>query len=276
MSWLGDIIIEMVQLWVNEVLNVVYGLVDDLFSKANTVIGLSEVNAVLAVTNTIATTFLVLIMMKQLFTIHILETDGDPDQDPLKILEKGCIALAVIQLQNYLLTNAINLASEISNKVLGVIEVSYGSVQEIIDLVTKLFGTSVIVTVILMIAYVIGFIMFLWKGLKRCGELAFMKMLFPFFVCDMATVSVERFRAFFSSYMTVIFGYIVQMILYKLSMVMMFGSGDFLLSLVFIFLASSAPKWLEKYIYSTGAARGATNVARSAMYMVPQFIRMVK
>jgi len=271
---MGDWLIDIFDGWVNGLLDFIFGYVNGFFGKANTVIGLSQVNSAMGIVNGIASSVLVLLMMKQILTIHILETDGDPDQSPLKIVEKGCIALAFINLQSYVLNKLLGLAAVMCDTIINSMDISFVGISDIINTI-KSVTVNVFIILLFSIAYAVGFSMFLWKSLKRSAELALMKILFPLFACDAATVSMERIRAFISSYLTVIFGYIVQIVLFKLSMLMIF-EGDMWLSLAFIFSAANAPKWLEKYTYSTGTARGVSNAARSATYMIPQIIRMVK
>jgi hypothetical protein len=266
----------MINQWANTILDFIFGLVNTLYGKVYTVINLSEVNKALMAVNVLATSFIVVMMMKQILTIHILEIDGDADQDPIHIVEKGCIALAILQMQNYLLVQLLAFADAISEYIMSKANVEFTNIVDVGYISDQALTLDPIIMIIILIAYIIGFGMFLWKSIKRSAEIALMKIVFPIFVCDMVTVSMERFRAFFNAYIVLIFGYIVQMLLFKMSILMIVRVNDLWMALAFIMLAAKAPQWLEKYTYSSGAARSSANAARSAATMLPQIMRAIK
>lgn len=273
--WLSDIILEMVQHWLNSFLDSVLGSVNEYFNQANNVVNLSEVNTISSLINIFSTSIIVAVMMKQILSTYVLETDGDSDQSPIKVLEKGCIALALIHMNNYILRILLNMANTLCDALLGSININFLN-EELGRKLEEGFGFDSLLWIVLLLAYTVGFVMFLWKSLKRNAELAAMKMVFGIFACDIVTVGMERFRSFISSYIVTIFSFVLQMIFFKLSILMMVGRGNFMLALAFIFMAATAPKWLEKYVYSSGIAKSTANTARTAGYMLPQLLRMVK
>lgn len=276
-SWLNELLIDSANEISNDVLNFIFGIISQVFGSARMVIGYSEVNALQAVSNVLASSFLILVTMKQIMNVHILEIDGDGDSSVLVLVEKACIALACIQMQNLLLTFLLNLAEKILEEASGSLYVEYTSISDMTNVIHTVCTNRIIVMIITII-YMIGFGMFLWKGVQRAAELIFMKVLFPLFCCDIVTVSMERFRSFFVAYMITIFGYIVQILAFKMSAVFLYAGTQIgiFISLALIFFAASAPNWLSKYMYSTGIGKIATNGARGVMNMIPQLMRMAR
>lgn len=277
MTWINELLTDAVNEAGNEILDFFFDIVFDVFGYSYTLINYKEVNIVLAVVNLLASSFLLLLLMGQVLNIHILEIDGDSDNSPFVLIEKACIALALIQMQSFLLVFLMGLAEKILDEMTVSLSFEFENVADILDRITTLI-TSRIVTSVILIMYVIGFGMFMWKGIQRGVELIFMKILFPLFCTDIVTVSREKFRSFFISYLITIFGYIIQIVAFRFSAMLLFKGtllGMFS-SLGCLFFASSAPKWLDKYLYSTGIGKNAVNGARGAMYLLPQLIRMGK
>lgn len=277
LTWLNELLTNSVNETSNAVIDFIIGIVFEVFGYASTLIKYKEVNIALGVVNLVASAFLLLLLMGQILNIHVLEIDGDPDNSPLLLLEKACIALAFIQMQSFLLVFLLDMAEKILLDMTGAVQYNFTSYADYVDAVDMVCANQIIVTLIMGL-YAVGIGMFLWKGVKRGVELIFMKILFPLFCTDIVTVSREKFRSFFTSYLIIIFGYIIQVFAFKFSAVLLLNGSllGLFSSLASLFFASSAPKWIEKYMYSTGIGKNAVNGARGAMYMIPQLIRMGK
>ena len=102
-------------------------------------------------------------------------------------------------------------------------------------------------------------------ALIRGVELGLMKILLPIMACNLTSIKQDRWNDFFASFIVVAFGYIVQMILFKLAMTYAI-EGDplaLLKSLVCLFFFIKTPNWLQKFAYSSGLK----DTARSGMYL---------
>lgn len=248
-------------------------LIINLFtSETNSIISSSQVLGAVMVTTGVATAMISVLTMKQLFCTHILETDGDPDSDPLQQLVKASVAIALIQTNSTILNVLLRYAALFTTSILnGAGNTLEGLNSGAIVLNIASAGVSSIVAIIFGLIYAVGMVMLALKAGFRTVELAAMEILYPIFCLDILTVQQERWKTFFASYLVTIFGYAIQILCFVLSIAFAFsGLGGFFVALAFLFFAVKAPNWLEKYAYSSGAGRSAAGAARS----VQQFMMM--
>lgn len=248
-------------------------LIINLFTnETNSIISSSQVLGAVMVTTGVATAMISVMTMKQLFCTHILETDGDPDADPLQQLVKASVAIALIQTNSTVLNVLLRYAALFTTSILN----GAGNTLEGLNsgaIVSNIAaaGVSSIVAIIFAIIYAVGMVMLALKAGFRTVELAIMEILYPIFCLDILTVQQERWKTFFASYLVTIFGYAIQILCFVLSIAFAFsGLGGFFVALAFLFFAVKAPNWLEKYAYASGAGRTAAGAARS----VQQFMMM--
>lgn len=262
----------------NFFLDIVEGLIEtfsdlimDVFTgEVSNIISSSQVLGAVMVTTGVATAMISVMVMKHLFCTHILETDGDPDSEPLQQLVKASVAIALIQTNSIVLSSLLRYAALFGTEVLagtGVISNNLSSEGFINTLSSS--GISLIVAVMFLIVYVIGMILLTIKASLRAVELAFMEILYPIFCLDILTVQQERWKTFFESYLVTIFGYIIQILGFVLSLTFAYsGLGGFFIALAFLFFAVKAPNWLEKYAYSSGAGKSAAGAARTMQQLM--------
>lgn len=248
-----------------------------LFGSGSTsIVSGSQIQTCVVAVQTIATVLVSLMVVKQLLTVYILETDGDTETDPLSFLVKASISLALIWTCPVITNMLIGYAGEMYDYIWGRFNtgmsenVMNGNIRE-----TLLgSGMSLINSILFGAIYVIALVLLVIKAALRGVELGIMEIVYPIFCVDMITTSQERWKTFFSSYIVVVFGYIIQLLCLQLSY--HYGSEPgtgFWFALAFLFFAVKAPNWLEKFAYASGAGRSAAGVARSAMYMLPMLRR---
>lgn len=237
----------------------------------------SYVATAASVTTQVATVFLSVLAVKHILTTYVLETDGDKDMDPLQYLVKVTVSIALIQISPFLMNYLLKLAEKACNAMIG--STNFVLKQEL-TIPEFLNNAAVKATgVFVMCIYAIAVIMLLVKACIRIAELCLMKILFPLFACDIVTPSRERWNAFIVSYLITIFGYIIQLFSLNLSIKYYSGAhemGSIMLSFGLMYFAVKAPKWLEKFCYSSGIGQSIGGVGRSAIYMAPQIMRMFK
>ena len=92
-----------------------------------------------------------------------------------------------------------------------------------------------------------------------------MKILLPIMACDLTSIRQEKWNNFIASFVVVAFGYIVQMVLYKLAITYAVQSDilSLLKAFVCLFFFIKTPNWLQKFAYSSGLK----DTARSGMYL---------
>lgn len=269
-DFLMDLVEGLVETFADLILNMFTGMADSIINS-------SQVLSVVMVTTGIATALISLMAIKQLFSTYILETEGDPDSDPLQQLVKSAIAVALIQTNSVLLNALLHYASLVESEVWTASGNTSSSLTSsgIINTLSS-SGVSLIVAAIFSIVFIVGLVLLAFKACLRAVELAIMQILYPIFCVDILSVQQERWKNFFVSYMVCIFGYIIQILCFILSVNFGFqmnssalsGLGSFFIALAFLFFAVKAPNWLEKYVYSSGAGKSAAGTARSAQQIL--------
>ncbi len=276
-NFFGYQLLDMIQEIINDCWNFFFGFIESFYLNTEWITGHYYVNNALKVTNGIATGLLVLLITKHIFTTYILETDGDPDMEPLQYLVKGSVALACIQIQNFLFNYLLKLSQMLCNEICNDMTPQLPSnFSELLERIITAIGSAIFVPIMACI-YVVCIIILIIKAAMRAVELAIMKVLFPFMCCDMVTPSRERWSAFIVSYLTTFFGYVIQVFCIRMGLVLLASMESFSLmigSCALLFFAMKTPKWLEKFVYSSGLGNSVSGTARSGMVAAMYMFRM--
>lgn len=245
-----------------------------LFGESTTtVVDSSQIQACVVAVQSVATVLVSLMVVKQLLSVYILETDGDVETDPLSFLVKASVSLALVWTCPVITSMLIGYAGELYSYLSRTSYMLFPDAQLIREQMRSA-GLSAVVTAIFGVIYVVSLALLVIKAAFRGVELGIMEIIYPIFCVDIITTSQERWKTFFSSYLVVIFGYIIQLLCIQLSMYYVaLPLGGFWIALAFLFFAVKAPNWLEKFAYASGAGRSAAGTARSAMYMLPMLRR---
>ena len=212
--------------------------------------------------------FIVFLTIKQYFTVYVLETDGDPDADPLDIFLRAAQAIAVAVCCDWIFDFFLQFSSsftfEVSDTLTGLLSIPAN------------FQSIPAVIIIIAIGVTVAIIIFGISAGIRGAELILFKMLFPLFACDLLTTSRERWNGFFTSYMVTWLAYGLQLVSFNMfaSTLTVFITADttdfwklFAIMVGWLLLMLRAPKWLEKFTYTSGLASGVHGAGRSLMYM---------
>ena len=234
---------------------------------------LAGVNNCLLFIQGISTLFFGCMVCKQIFTTYIAETDGDPDMDPTQILIKFSMSMAVSWASGSLISILCGWGWKATAELTGSAEVEYkNAIEGILGLIS---GGGQFALLVALLIYVIGVCVFIFKAGIRGGELVLFKLLTPIFAGDIITPSRERWNAFFAAYLVTIFGYSFQLLLFRFSIQILIA-GDLMhcfVALSFLYLSIITPKWLERFVYSSGLGRIAGQSAHSAAFIAASFIR---
>lgn len=224
--------------------------------------------------------FIVFLTIKQYFTVYVLETDGDPDADPLDIFLRAAQAIAVAVCCDWIFDFFLQFSSPFTFDLQSNALNTGG--QEVSDTLTELlsipanFQSIPAVIIIIAIGVTVAIIIFGISAGIRGAELILFKMLFPLFACDLLTTSRERWNGFFTSYMVTWLAYGLQLVSFNMfaSTLTVFITADttdfwklFAIMVGWLLLMLRAPKWLEKFTYTSGLASGVHGAGRSLMYM---------
>lgn len=211
---------------------------------------------------------------KNIITTYYLETNGDREMDPLQYLVKVSMVTAVIQGSSFFTKYLLKLTKLLYRSVMEGQLYSYLTPDLLLDMesyVTKVTTMSIL-GILFVIIFAICLDIIILKSAIRVAEVVVMNVLLPIFACDMVTPGRERWNNFIMSYITTIFGYIIQIFALNLSLrlyVEAENMNSLLLCLGCLFFSVKAPKWLDKYVYSTGYGSSA----QSALYMIPQMLQ---
>lgn len=264
-NWIGNNICEWLEEVCNDMLSIIFNILNGLFGEGENLITETAINSAAIITGDISVIIISIVVLKNVFSIYILETDGDAEQDPLQQLVKAAVAVALIQSSTYLFNWSLNIANIFTKELNGSTQMELDTVNFFAPMLNIV--SSINVYTIALVIFVIGSIFLIIKAFIRGGELALMKVLFPIFCCDLLTSSRERFNAFITSFVVTTVGYSIQLLCFRLSMNTFANAIDIMqlpIAYTWLYLSIKAPKWLEKYAYSSGLGGLARTGASSA------------
>lgn len=219
--------------------------------------------------------------IKLLFDIYVLHTDGDPDADPLEMLTRIAKAVAVIICGQFVVEKGIELAGKLATDfqfITGYLNTGDITLAESLKGLITMYTLSVGILLII-IAIIIGLLMFIFKAAKRGAELILIGVMLPFAAIDILTTSKERWNSFVSNAMVTIMGYVIQLFCFEIFMTL-FKRGTergeieaLLACLAWLGVVLSAPKMLQKYLHKTGVGDLAKGVTRTGVNVIPYFIK---
>ena len=266
---------------VNDGVNFISNQIINLFDKDIELLTTKEIAAAVLVTTSVASVLIIVMALKLIFTTYVTETEGDPDADPIQVLVKVSIVLALINGNDSIYVTFQNLSSTFTKDLVGSISCSeyFNAVRLTITLLTKQQdGISALITIVVSVICVL---IIAFKAGIRAGELVLFKTLWPIVCIDKLSANNERFNAFFSSYVVTFFGYSIQLFCLRLAFNRMIAGmtnvkvaelSDYFAAIVFFYLAICTPKWLEKFAYSSGIGQKISNGARTASFMIPSLL----
>jgi len=244
-----------------------------MMARANTTLQ-AVINA-RVFTTAFALSLVVFMALKMYFTTYVLETDGDPDMDPINIFVRLAQVVACICCNGYLFKLFMGFSEAFCNDLSG----AAGSIaptesmgRMVQGMTNVTFGISgfLIFTLIILI----GLVVFMIIAIKRGAELSLMSILFPLFAIDLLTTNRERWNNFFTTYIVTFMAYSLQMLCFRIfcsvfAEVYVGGMTDEIaLALGWFILMLSAPKWLEKFCYTSGLRNMAGNSVRTASFVL--------
>lgn len=275
-NFFGNMIIDAVTELTEKIWDSFFGYIESFYTDTDWITGHSYTDAACAVTTATASAFLVLLACKHIFTTYILETDGDPDMDPLQYLVKVSLAMALIQMQNFVFRYLLRLSGLLCDAITGSVTApGTGGFDGILGGAVR-SGLAGPVASILAVVFVIVILILIFKAALRAVELAMMKIMYPLFCCDLVTPGRERWGHFTEAYAACIFGYIIQVMCLRMGMGMYFGTNSMsglVGSMALMFFALKTPKWLEKFTYTSGAGQTVSGAGRTGLFAAMQFAR---
>lgn len=198
MSWLLNLIADAITEFVNGLLDIVGDLLDSLFlfvlnaNQTDFVSGLCTFSSMLGIS------ILSLAAVKRIFDVYIMQTEGDPDQNPIEIVYRLAMAVAIIGSNAWIYTELRNLALALVNDV-GNVDASISvtnSIASAIQLVVGGLPGVVVAFVLFILVLIIALLIFAVITAIKAAEITLMRILLPIFAVDLLTSDRERWKTF--------------------------------------------------------------------------------
>lgn len=260
-----------------------YGILDFIGDYINNIfvliVQLNDTKIISSATTYTVTLSIILVgimAIKDGINIYVLQTEGNAEDEPLDILTRTGKAIAFITCNGWVFSTMLNLSKLVVGDVVGSVSgVDIKSnTSDILTVIFRDLTTNGVIWTILIFIMIICIIIFSIMAGVRGAELMLFKILFPFFCIDLVKSTPERFNNFFASYIVTMFGYVIQLLAFKIFTVM-YASASFgevqniIACLGWLIVMIRAPKWLEKFIYTSGVGNVLKGAGRTGMFMLP-------
>lgn len=271
MSWLLSLIADAMSEFVDGLLDLVGDLLNSLFVFVLNANQTEFVSGICTFTSVLGITLLSLAAVKRIFDVNIMQTEGDPDQNPIEILYRTAMAIAIIGSNAWIYTELRDLSLALVNDI-GGFEASISVTNALATAVQLVIGGVpgvVVAFTLFVIVLIIALLLFAIITALKGAEITLMRILLPIFAVDLLSSDRERWKTFITSYVVSFCGYALQVICFQNAASAIAGIGIdnmryFALALGWIVLAIRTPNWLEKFVYHSGVGRTTGRVMGGA------------
>lgn len=266
---------------VNGLLDVFGEIITSMFEK---VADINLTNSMVVNANRFTTVFAIALVTfmaaKSYFATYVLETEGDPESSALDILTRAAQATAIISCNAWIGNTFLAFSKAFTLDMVSSADIDITVTLKDM-MATAAVGTSLSsgIFIILILVIVIALILFACQAAIRGAELSLMKIVLPIFAVDLVSVSRERWNAFFTSYAITFVGYSLQLLCFRCfagslaAMSVDVFDVEGVVAMGWLVLMLRAPKWLEKYCYTSGIGRGIGSGGRTAGQMAMMMMR---
>lgn len=246
-----------------------------MFNLGVSVTQTTNVVKVTKVTSGIAVGLITVLVLKEILSTYVMETNGDPDSDPFQVIVRGMEAIAAVSCQswlfNYLLKVSEALSKDVTSEGISIEKFTskYGDVlaNSFVSMKNPAFMILFFVFILILV------FMLCFKAVLRGVELALCRILFPLFSVSLCGTSRERFNSFMSTYLVTFLGYVIQVFCFEMGLANLIKGlvyttfDEYILAIAWMWFALKTPKWLEKFAYSSGLKNTVSGAARTAFFM---------
>lgn len=267
--------------------DILYGILDVIGDYINKIFALVAamndiplLDKAMTYTTTLGLVLIVIIGIKKGIEIYILQVEGDAEEDPMDLLIRCIQGAAVVMTSAWIYKELIKISGLVTNDIVG--SVTYKGFKDnttsILGSIVSSMSTNGLIWIVMLLVLTIGIILFCFTAGIRGAELALGKILLPIFAVDLVTTNRERWNNFFSGYMVLAFGYALQVLSFKV-FITLFASASFgnvtniICCFGWLVLMIRAPRWIEKYAYTSGVGGAVKGGARTAAYAVPMALK---
>lgn len=287
MNWLLKLLFKAIGQFLTGFAEVLAGLINNIFKAMYELQGELGLDNLVKYISGIAILLVAVYVVKQIFEIYVLQTEGDADNDPLEMLTSVCKSVAFIMsgttIMNYLIEMSAKLCSEVIDKIFQQEKEFTDIFIEVIEVLLSSSTVTSFAILIFLVVALVSFVIYIFKAALRGAELMFFTIVLPLFAVDILSNSKERWNNFKTALFICIFGYVIQVAGYNIFMVLFAkfvtnGGGitaiNYLIAAIaWIMFVLSSPKWLEKYLHHSGIGGAAKGGARTVINAIPQLMR---
>lgn len=275
-SWILKNILQGVIEFFNGVIELVGGTIGNIY---NLMLDLNNNTSLISGAVTFTTAFAIalvsFIAIVKYLDSYVFEVSDDVDEDPFNYMLKIAESTAFISCNGWIFNTLYKLSNNFYNDLLG----SSGSVElpsTFIGLLTSALSNptgKLAAFAFMLCVVIIAFIINAVIAAKRAGEIILMKIFAPIFYVDLINTNRERFKNFFTGYVFTFVSYSIQMFCFIMALKSSVGIAISNMSymwvtITWLTLTASAPKFLEKYIYNSGVGGAIKSGTRAAAQTV--------
>lgn len=233
------------------------GAIYDLMVNINNNSGL--ISGAVLFTTTFAVSLVAFKAVIQYLDTYVFEVNYDPDEDPVNYAIRVAQCTAFISCNGWIFNTLFQFSNNFYKDLIG----SSGSAT-LPNTFTGLLASvlsdptgKLAAYAFVLCAIIISFIVNAIVAAKRGGEITLMKIAAPIFFTDLLTTNRERFNNFFTGYIFTFITYSIQMFCFILALKSAVGIAVGSMSyawvtIAWLWLAISGPKFIEKYVYKSG------------------------
>lgn len=271
-GFLGGMMNEAISDYLSNIASEMMKFVADTMGNINefslSILDLPFVSSGISWCKAISLIFLIIFLLKEIFTTYMLYTSGDPDANPLDIAKRGALGVIFISCSDWMLKEFYTIGTKIAKDVGTFTETGTGSAETTL---TELLGGGSIAILLVLAILILVFCIFLQMSI-RGAMLSLLAIMGPL----VAVFSVSGDRALFNSWIK---ESIIVSITQAIQTFLLLGAmsllvqTDAITGAIFlfgwVFAAFKTPSFLRQFMSSTGlggSMRGLGGTAKTFIF----------
>lgn len=234
-------------------------------------LGLNGFNTLFKIFLDFGISLIILKFLKKGFEMYVLWTDGDADADPAQLLMNFIRAMAIALTFPILYDWLATITSDVSEEILKAVGLNVNmDFAGLIGTISTAGFFSVISFLVFFIIFILLYIQFIKNGL----ELLILRIGVPLACVGLMDADKGVFRTYIQKFFQAIFTVIVQLLLAKLGLALMF-SGHMIWGIAANYFAVKTPRFLQEFLILPSQG-GITNNLYSSARLAQMFKSVVK
>lgn len=252
---LAEDAIKLVNKWLVDLMDIALNCQSYLTSNMKVKgIDFNEINSIML---KYAIALIILKFLQKGFSIYILQSDGDPDHDPLTLLTGFFQAIAISVTFFSLYTPLVNIFKKFTSEVLKAMG-SKGEIQQIKEkLIETLLGMG-LTTLLLVIVFLVIVMILYVKMIMNGAELMVLKFAIPILSVGLMDADGGAFKVAGKKFLQMGFTCSLQIILLRFAMALLLTKHP-IWAIAFGALSLSVPRLIQDYLFIRQGGGGITS-----------------